>query len=77
MKIKIVQFDNGRFGVQTKHWLDNNLLWLYSEGYVYKSYAPSVERCFDTIEEAEQAIEKYKQRRIMYKDKGKLIRDVT
>lgn len=76
MKIKIVQFENGEYGVKVKTWLDKNAHWLYSDGLVYSSWRPSVERSFDTISEAEQAIEKYKQHRRVHHDKGKLVKKV-
>lgn len=75
MKVKIVQFENGKYGVKIKTWLDGEH-WLYSDGFVYSSWRPSVERPFDTISEAEQAIEKYKQHRRVYHDKGKLVKKV-
>lgn len=76
MKIKIVQFENGCYGVQMKSWLDENAHWLYSNGLVYRSWRPSVERCFDTIDDAERAIEKYKQHQRVYHDEGKLVKKV-
>lgn len=75
MKIKIVQFDNGKFGIQAKTWFDEDKNWLY-DGVVHSSWRPSVERCFDTIGEAEQCIEKYKEHRRILRDKGKLIKRV-
>lgn len=74
--MKIVQFKNGKYGVKVKTWLDENVHWLYSDGLVYSSWRPSVERSFDTISEAEQAIEKYKQHQRVYHDKGKFVKKV-
>lgn len=76
MKIKIVQFENGEYGVKVKTWLGENAHWIGSDGFIHSSYRPSVERSFDTISEAEQAIEKYKQHQRAYRDKGKLVKKV-
>lgn len=76
MKIKIVQFENGCYGVQTKTWGDSNSHWLYSDGFVYTTWRPSTERCFDTIDDAERAIEKYKEHHRILRDRGKLIKRV-
>lgn len=74
MKIKIVQFENGCYGVQMKSWLDENEHWLGSEGLVYTTRQPSIERSFYTIAQAEQAIGKYKERQTVYKDRGKFVK---
>lgn len=76
MKIKIVQFENGYYGVQMKSWLDENAHWLGSDGLAHNAWRPSIERRFCSVEQAEQAIEKYKQYSRVYHDKGKLVKKI-
>lgn len=76
MKIKIVEFENGKYGVQMKTWFDENAHWLDSDGWVRITWRPSVERWFDTIQAAEQAIERYKESRTTYKDRGKFVKEI-
>ena len=76
MKMKIVQFENGKYGVLLKYFLQGKRDWLDRDGYGHTSWRPSVERCFDTVLEAQQAIEKYVEHIRVYKDKGKFVKTV-
>ena len=77
MKLKIVKFENGLYGVRTG-WLWVERVYLNCQGFLVSQSEPcSDPKCsFVTLDECEEAIRLFKLRKARQSDNGKIIKSL-